>query len=233
MTKFNYYFNGGKEKYQIKWANNKKELYKKHREWVKNNEEKQKKYAHKWLINNREKSRETSLNYYHNHKKERSIYSKKYNSENKEKRAILIKAWRAKNKEKVRVYRNKNYSYRLKNDPLFAIKTRIINNIRKHLKFDYHYSKTKFINKYALQIKNHIESKFKNGMNWDNYGSLWQIDHIIPISYAKTEKEIYILNLPQNLQPLFSKENNKKGSKLPFDYKIKFKELKNNFNNKK
>ena len=46
-------------------------------------------------------------------------------------------------------------------------------------------------------------------MNWENYGKYngeisygWDIDHIIPISQAKTEGEIVKLNHYTNLQPL-------------------------------
>ena len=30
------------------------------------------------------------------------------------------------------------------------------------------------------QLKVHLESGFKRGMRWDNYGTLWHVDHIIP-----------------------------------------------------
>ena len=51
-------------------------------------------------------------------------------------------------------------------------------------------------------------------MTWDNYGKYngcinfgWDIDHIIPISSAKTEEEVYKLNHFSNFQPLCSKVN--------------------------
>ena len=50
-------------------------------------------------------------------------------------------------------------------------------------------------------------------MNWVNYGE-WHIDHIIPISYAKSELEIYELNHYSNLQPLWSKDNLSKGNRF-------------------
>jgi len=65
-------------------------------------------------------------------------------------------------------------------------------------------------------FKAHIESQFLNWMNWENYGDKcqpleyncsWDLDHIIPISYAKTEEEIYLLNHWSNFQPLCSKIN--------------------------
>ena len=51
-------------------------------------------------------------------------------------------------------------------------------------------------------------------MNWNNYGIYngefnygWDLDHIIPISLAKSEEEIIKLNHYTNLQPLCSKTN--------------------------
>jgi 5-methylcytosine-specific restriction endonuclease McrA len=39
------------------------------------------------------------------------------------------------------------------------------------------------------------------------------IDHIIPISYGKTEEEVLKLNHYTNLQPLWSIENLQKGNR--------------------
>ena len=63
------------------------------------------------------------------------------------------------------------------------------------------------------QLKNHLEYKFQKEMNWENYGK-WHIDHIIPISYAKCEFEIYKLNHYSNLQPMWSKDNLSKGNRF-------------------
>lgn len=62
----------------------------------------------------------------------------------------------------------------------------------------------------------HLESRFKPGMTWDNYGQ-WHIDHVRPIasfSFANPEdegfKQCWSLS---NLQPLWAKENIQKGAK--------------------
>jgi hypothetical protein len=51
-------------------------------------------------------------------------------------------------------------------------------------------------------------------MNWDNYGLYngkencgWEYDHIIPVSSAKCEEDIYKLNHYSNIQPLCSHIN--------------------------
>jgi hypothetical protein len=52
-------------------------------------------------------------------------------------------------------------------------------------------------------------------MSWDNYGFYgWHIDHVIPLSSAKTEEEVYKLCHYTNLQPLWAEDNLKKGSKI-------------------
>lgn len=67
------------------------------------------------------------------------------------------------------------------------------------------------------EFKEYIESKFEEWMNWDNYGidkrislepnMTWDIDHIIPLSTAKTEEDVIKLNHYTNLQPLCSYVN--------------------------
>jgi hypothetical protein len=60
----------------------------------------------------------------------------------------------------------------------------------------------------------YIESKFEDWMNWDNHGLYngdldygWDLDHIIPLSSAKTIEELYRLNNFNNFQPLCSYTN--------------------------
>lgn len=68
------------------------------------------------------------------------------------------------------------------------------------------------------ELVKHIESKFKGGMSWDNYGLKgWHIDHIIPLcSYDLTiDKNRYTAFHYTNLQPLWAKDNLKKGSVIP------------------
>jgi hypothetical protein len=63
------------------------------------------------------------------------------------------------------------------------------------------------------EFVHHMESQFVENMEWNNYG-LWVIDHIIPLSTAKTEGEVIKLNHYSNLQPLWDSENRDKWNKL-------------------
>lgn len=59
------------------------------------------------------------------------------------------------------------------------------------------------------KIRQHIESKFQTGMSWQTHGG-WHIDHIIPLSKAKTERELYKLLKWKNIQPLWAEANLRK-----------------------
>ena len=61
----------------------------------------------------------------------------------------------------------------------------------------------------------HLSRQFVKGMNFENKCD-WEVDHIIPISSAKTIEEIQVLSKFTNLRPLWRKDNRKKHSKKLF-----------------
>ena len=67
------------------------------------------------------------------------------------------------------------------------------------------------------ELKSYIESKFKEGMSWNNYG-YWQVDHIYPISKAKSVRDVFRLSHHTNLQPLWREENLEKSDKVGVGY---------------
>jgi hypothetical protein len=64
-------------------------------------------------------------------------------------------------------------------------------------------------------LKEYLETKFVSGMSWDNHGE-WHIDHIIPLSSAKNENDVYMLCHYTNLQPLWAEDNLKKSNKIMY-----------------
>lgn len=64
------------------------------------------------------------------------------------------------------------------------------------------------------QLREHIESQFKEGMSWDDRGK-FHIDHIKPIKAFLDEgiTDPAIVNALDNLQPLWAHENLSKGAK--------------------
>jgi hypothetical protein len=170
------------------------------------------------------KGKEWRLNNQNNVKE----YNKKYFNKNREKLKILWKEYRKKNKSSMLVKKkeyidrnrdilNLKTKERLTNDPVFKLIKYSRNRIRQYLK-------TKDINKSNTTLniigcppeflKEHIEKQFTEGMSWDLMGKHIHIDHIIPLSSAKTEEEIYKLCHYTNLQPLWAEDNLKKSNKI-------------------
>lgn len=70
------------------------------------------------------------------------------------------------------------------------------------------------------QLKAHLESQFDNmnGFSWENYGTLWDIDHLVPQKLfrytsvdSKNFRDCWALS---NLRPLHKKLNQMKSAKL-------------------
>ena len=76
----------------------------------------------------------------------------------------------------------------------------------------------KKLNYTPKQLKEHLEKQFDDKMNWENYGSYWTIDHIIPQSkllFETFDDENFIKCWSlENLRPLEKIENIKKGNKI-------------------
>lgn len=67
------------------------------------------------------------------------------------------------------------------------------------------------------ELKVHLEQQFEPGMTWENYGTEWHIDHIVPCSYfdlTKEENQRICFNY-RNLQPLWARDNYKKSDEVP------------------
>lgn len=122
------------------------------------------------------------------------------------------------NPEKVRLNRNKRAKERRKEDPLY----RISRNLRNRLWYGLQrksWKKTNKLNDYLgcslEKLKVHLESQFQPGMSWDNYGSEWDIDHIMPYSGAINLEHLYELSEYRNLKPAFQTYNrNEKRDKI-------------------
>jgi len=67
----------------------------------------------------------------------------------------------------------------------------------------------------SKELRCYIESLFTKGMSWDNYGK-WHIDHILPCnSFDLTlESEQRKCFNYKNLQPLWAKDNLRKGDRV-------------------
>ena len=206
------FFTKGKAKCKLCIASIKREKYKEnpelHKKWNKDNPERVKENNKKWQKENPEKVKlkrkryniknsEKNNEYCHLWRQNNPDYKKKYNQDNREKNWETEK----KRREKPLVKLSCNIRCRVKN----FLKSK---NITKNNKtFDIVGCSPEF-------LKEHIEKQFTNGMSWDLMGKHIHIDHIIPLSSANTDEEVYKLCHYTNLQPLWAEDNLKKSNKL-------------------
>lgn len=166
---------------------------------------------------------------YNKHKKkptpeQREEYNKRRREqyyENQEEEKERSKLWKKNNRDKVieynREYKKSYEKNRIENDPLYMVKRSVRNLIKSSI---YHKGFTKNSRTFEIlgcshqEFMEHIESQFEDWMNWDNYGLYngeekcgWEYDHIVPISSAECEEDVYKLNHYSNIQPLCSHIN--------------------------
>jgi 5-methylcytosine-specific restriction endonuclease McrA len=77
------------------------------------------------------------------------------------------------------------------------------------------------------EARHAIESKFELGMSWDNYGTDWELDHIVPMSSFDLSKpdQAMRVNHISNLQPMHPSFNRSKGNKIYKKNKKSFQNL--------
>jgi hypothetical protein len=159
---------------------------------------------------NKEKLLSYNKIYYRNNSNELNQSNKLYRIKNKNEIAIKEKI----HKQNNRKIRNENYNKRILTDPIFKLKESVRKSIQQSFKLKNKIKVTKTQDILGCSFgdfKLHIESQFTSWMDWGNYGKYngeknfgWDIDHIIPLSSAKTEEDIVRLNHYTNLQPLCS-----------------------------
>jgi hypothetical protein len=65
-----------------------------------------------------------------------------------------------------------------------------------------------------ISYRKYLEDLMVDGMTWENYGSVWDIDHIVPLKYQNPTLEEIIERLHYtNTQPLWKRDNIVKGNK--------------------
>lgn len=132
---------------------------------------------------------------------------------NAEKYRETSKKWSERNKEKMNEYYNNRNKTLRKTDPLkkliFNVRTRIYSVLKNKTKTSF-----EIVGCSPIQLKEYLEQKFTEGMSWDLMGRHIHIDHIIPLSSANTEEEIYKLCHYTNLQPLWAEDNLRKSNKI-------------------
>jgi hypothetical protein len=124
------------------------------------------------------------------------------------------------NRDKI-ILRQSSYNKKRKgDDPIYHLTSNVRSRIKQFMKIKKYKYKLKtptmdIVGCSPTKLREHIEKQFTDGMTWDNYGTYgWHLDHIIPLSTAKTREDVFKLNHYTNLQPLWATDNLKKGKKI-------------------
>ena len=139
---------------------------------------------------------------------QKSDYDKLYRKINHNK----IKNYIQNNKQKIRL-RARLYNRKWRKIPHNHILQNLRSRFRKALQNKCKVAHTiELLGCSVLQFKNYLESKFKTGMSWNNYGQ-WHIDHIKPcisfdLTNSQQQKECFHYT---NMQPLWALDNLSKG----------------------
>lgn len=87
-----------------------------------------------------------------------------------------------------------------------------------------HYHWELLVDYNLTQLKRYLKRLWEPGMTWNNYGSSWHIDHIIPLSAFNISsfdcldfKRCWSL---KNLRPMWSTDNLQKHNKLLKDFQM-------------
>jgi hypothetical protein len=102
---------------------------------------------------------------------------------------------------------------RLKTDTQFKLIKNLRNRINQAIKGDYKTgSAVRDLGCSIEFLKQYIESKFYSNMTWDNWGKVWELDHIVPLSHFDlTDREQFLKAVNYtNFQPLIIKDHQKK-----------------------
>ena len=160
------------------------------------------------------------------HEPSRKEYLREWASRNKQKKSDLDREYRIKNYLKIKAQR-KTAAYKeikKRSDKKFYEKAmsdpnkKLIVRLRIMLSSFKKYKKSNtftYLGYTSTDLANHLQSKFKEGMSWDNHGrGGWHIDHIKPIAAFDLSEDDWLKKAfsLDNLQPLFESENCSKGS---------------------
>ncbi len=194
-----------------------------HQQYLKNRTKILKQHKEKYLKSKVKILKKAKI-YYKLNKKIILKYKKQYRKIHIDKFKYKDRNYYIKNKNKIRSYHRKyergrkiyDISYKL----LCLLRNRINYSLRQNLKnghsIDLLGCSIEFLRKY-------LESKFKKGMSWENYGrgwngkgmKEWHVDHKIPcasfdLSKPSEQRKCFHYT---NLQPLWAKENREKFNK--------------------
>lgn len=187
--------------------------------------------SRKWSAENKARKASSDKAYAEKNRQSISEYQSGYRRLNKDKSSAYMKKYAGENAEKlkkskqnynsrpeIKMARAERHNERRKHDK----KYRLMCNVRSAVSdaLSKQSGALRFLEYTIEDLMRHLEKQFAIGMTWENYGSGWHVDHIIPSASFKFEKaedlDFKFCWSLANLRPLWASENLKKSAKRIF-----------------
>lgn len=209
---------GRTKEYSKKWREANPDRYLEAiKQWRAANEDRVAERQRRWREDNREHVKEYERQRRANDADRRRQTQKEWHAKNREKVKEALLAWKAKNRDYMREKARAYIRRRRALDPLFAASSNLRSRTLAAFRLRGFVKPNGFGKILGCDLataKAHLESLFQPGMSWENR-SEWHIDHIVPLASAKTIEGLVSLCHYTNLQPLWAKDNLRKGAKRP------------------
>lgn len=188
-----------------------------HRQWYLRNREKKLAQNQEWIQNNLQRYRDSQKKWYQNNRDRHLSNCRSRAKRDIEARREVNKKWRTKNllrfRELLKLYA-REYRKIPQNKIAGAARRRIKDSVRSvgALKSS---NSVELVGCSWVALRSHLENQFTDGMSWDNYGTAWHIDHIIPCAkfdLTKPEEQKACFHY-SNLRPLCAKKNKQESSR--------------------
>lgn len=194
----------------------------------------------RWREQNLEKKRATDRKYAQDHAEDNCLRAREWYRNNSVKARETRKKWylanidkvnqnraayNSANQEKMRAWMNDYMKARYATNTNYRVKQRLNSRIRDYVRKDK--PTMNYIGCSTDELKAWLEFQFDANMTWENMGSFWELDHVIPCAAFDFSDETEIAECYnwRNLQPLAARDNAKKGSKIIADMIEKHEQL--------
>ena len=205
-----------KEYHRLRYLKNKAEIDKRNNLYNKHNRDKIR--EHNRNAYNSDEGKQKKREYALKNKDHKSEYNKQYRVEHKEAldaynntrtliRKEYNKKYRQEHKEEIKKFKNGYEKQKRTTDVNYQLMTNLRTRLTQAIK--HHAKRGSAVRDLGCSIEffNHyIAGKFIPGMTWENYGKVWHLDHIIPLSSFNLENREEFLKACHytNLQPLWA-----------------------------
>ena len=159
--------------------------------------------------------KECDKKYYEKNRTRAIKLSKEYYAAHKENKKTSSGKWISSNRERWLELNKKNQRKRRKN-PKYHLSGNISRRINGVLKGGFKDGRQweKLVGYTVEQLKAHLEKSFLPGMTWENYGTVWEVDHKVPIAAFNFERpediDFRLCWSLKNLRPMQGNENKKR-----------------------